>query len=145
MSLTRRTRLTRRTPLDSRSQLRRTPLASVSPSRRRAQPQRDAVWYEVRHRDRTCLLHGAHGEAITGQPCVGRLTPHHLRKAGQGGAFTVANIVMLCAGHNGWVEDYPLTAYVHGFVVRSGETTADAWRRLHDRGWVPSPDPGARR
>lgn len=144
MSLTRRTRLTRRTPLDSRSQLPRSPLASVSRSRRRAQPQRDAVWNEVRHRDRTCLLHGAHGEAITGQPCVGRLTPHHLRKAGQGGEFTAVNIVMLCAGHNGWVEDYPLTAYVQGFVVRAGETPDEAWARLFDRGWVPSPTGWAR-
>jgi hypothetical protein len=54
-------------------------------------------------------------------PCWGPLTPHHLRKASQGGAYTADNLVALCAGHNCWVEDHPDTAHRLGLVRRAGD------------------------
>jgi hypothetical protein len=98
-------------------------------------PERDAVWQGVLARDRDCLL-----AARTDQnrwlagPCFGLLTPHHLLKASHGGPFSPANIVVLCARHNGWVEDVPVLAHSLGLVVRSGETVALAWDRLAEHG-----------
>lgn len=37
-------------------------------------------------------------------PCFGELTPHHRRKSGQGGGYTVENLAALCAGHNDRIE-----------------------------------------
>lgn len=106
---------------------RRTRLRRVSPKRKATTAARAEVWEQVQARDRGCLLDGHHGAH---QPCRGGLTPHHLQKASQGGPYTVENIVALCAFHNGWVEDYPLTAHVLGLVVRQGETPALAWYRM---------------
>jgi hypothetical protein len=79
--------------------------------------RRWAVRAQVYARDRyRCLLERA-GEG----PCSGLLTPHHLRKAGQGGPYTVENLVALCARHNSWVEDEPLRAHELGLVIRAGE------------------------
>ena len=150
MSLDRRTELRRTgiargtTPLSRQSGalarrtgagLRRTPLAVVSPRRRAEAEHRGIVWEAVLSRDHYCLLSRHPGAAGR---CRGRLTPHHLQKAGQGGPFTVGNLVVLCAGHNGWVEDHPRTAHALGLVVRAGETVALAWQRLRDRGLVPA-------
>lgn len=69
-------------------------------------------------RDRwTCQIPAA---AEAGR-CFGPLTPHHIRKEGQGGAYEADNLVTLCAHHNGWVEDHPLIAHELGLVRRSGE------------------------
>lgn len=51
-------------------------------------------------------------------PCYGPLTPHHLVKAGQGGSYTLDNLVTLCAFHNDWVEDNPDLAVSAGLVIR---------------------------
>ena len=48
--------------------------------------------------------------------CFGPLTYHHLRKASQGGAYTMENGACLCAGHNVWVEDHPYRARGLGMV-----------------------------
>jgi hypothetical protein len=60
--------------------------------------------------------HGAH--PLDAGPCVGPITPHHLRKASAGGPYTLENLTTLCAGHNGWVEDHPLRATELGLVIR---------------------------
>ena len=52
-------------------------------------------------------------------PCFGRLTYHHVRKAGQGGPYTLENGLTLCLGHNGAVEDHPTAAHLLGLVDRS--------------------------
>lgn len=62
--------------------------------------------------------------------CVGRLTPHHLRKASSGGAYSLENLVALCEFHNGWVEDHPQAATQLGLVVREGDP---AWQSLGRR------------
>jgi hypothetical protein len=59
-----------------------------------------------------------HQSALAAGPCVGQLTFHHLRKASGLGAYTEANGLTLCAGHNGWVEDHPLHATELGLVRR---------------------------
>lgn len=66
--------------------------------------------------------------------CSGPLTPHHLKKASQGGKWTAANIVALCAGANRWVEDYPRRAWQLGLVCRRGERLSDCWSRMSAAG-----------
>lgn len=56
--------------------------------------QRRKVW----DRDGGCVLDG---EVDT--PCAGRPTVHHRRKAGQGGSWSMENLVAMCWFHN--VED----------------------------------------
>jgi len=56
--------------------------------------------------------------------CFGGITPHHVVKASQGGAYTVDNLVTLCAHHNDQVEaDADLAALAHrlGLVTRRGD------------------------
>lgn len=84
-------------------------------------------------RDGGCLLRGARAKR---SGCFGGLTPHHLRKQGQGGKWTIVNIVCLCAHHNDDVEDHPNSYHDLGLVVRRGENTEQAWSRLHDAGLV---------
>lgn len=51
--------------------------------------------------------------------CSGFLTPHHVLKASQGGAYTEDNLVTLCAHHNCLIEsdaDFAALAREMGFV-----------------------------
>lgn len=70
-------------------------------------------------------------------PCIGPLTPHHLRKAGQGGPYTLINLLTLCAGHNDWIEAAPRDL-VHGLglVMNRGDTYPEVWGRLVAAGIV---------
>lgn len=136
MTLQRRTPLQRKTPLRSTSgiagksagiasnaplvrggELKRTGrLKPMSDKRRDQLPAeavvRAAVFARDGHRCRIKpLLKGTRWER-----CWGRLTVHHLRKAGQCGAFTEENLISACAGHNGWVEDHPKLAAKLGLV-----------------------------
>jgi hypothetical protein len=82
--------------------------------------RRAAVIEAVFVRDARCLM-----ESVG--PCFGRQTPHHRRKAGQGGSFTEDNIVRLCSWHNDELEaDAPLARWGerHGFVLRTGDDPA---------------------
>lgn len=92
-----------------------------------------AVIDKVYARDGGCLLAGHDDDPVVG-PCRGVLTPHHLRKDGQGGAWSPGNIVTLCAGHNSWVEDHPVEAWTRGLVIKNGETTAEAWEAMATAG-----------
>lgn len=79
--------------------------------------RREAVREAVYERDGGCLL--AHHS-----PCHGSLTPHHRRKASQGGAYTVENVAALCVWHNDQLEaDADLAAYGRsiGLVLRTGD------------------------
>lgn len=83
---------------------------------------------------RPCLLRsGAQLDGvdllIVGVRCAGPGTPHHLHKAGAGGPTTAANLVPLCAAHNGWVEDDPPLARRLGLVVRPGIDHGEALLR----------------
>lgn len=86
----------------------------------------------VIQRDRRCILAG-HPDA---GPCFGPLTPHHLRKQSQGGAWTMGNMVTLCAAMNSWVEDQPRKAHELGLVIRHGETEEEAWEKMRSAGLV---------
>ncbi len=78
--------------------------------------RRRVVKEAVFRRDGGCILRdGRWG------PCYGILTVHHLKKASQGGAYDEANLVALCARHNGKVEDEPTMAHAMGLVVKSWE------------------------
>jgi len=93
--------------------------------------RREDVRAAVYARDRGCVL-----ARHVGHLCLGVLTPHHLKKAGQGGAYTVDNIVAVCSSGNVWVEDEPLAAHRLGLVVRHGDTLEEAWERMRTAGLV---------
>ena len=70
-------------------------------------------------------------------PCIGPLTPHHLRKAGQGGPYTLINLLTLCAGHNDWIEAAPRDlVHAMGLVMNRGDSYDEVWARLVAAGIV---------
>lgn len=123
--------MNRRTkPLTEGGRLRRTPLrrrsAKATEARAVAVPIVDEVYYRDSYQ---CVL-----AAHPSHTCQGRLTPHHLKKAGQGGPWAAVNLVTLCVHGNGWVEDEPEIAHTLGLVIRAGETYAQAWARMRTAG-----------
>lgn len=57
--------------------------------------------------------------------CFGVLTPHHVVKAGQGGTYTMDNLVSCCAHHNEAMEsdaDLAAAARAAGLVRRRGDS-----------------------
>lgn len=113
---------------------------SGGPKRRLPEPDdpmeiaRQEIRRAVFLRDGHCRLQGS----CWGR-CVGkRLTPHHLWKEGQGGPFTMRNLLTLCGGHNDGIETLPrLDMEAAGLVVPRGTTVTEAWRRLILAGIVP--------
>lgn len=102
-------RSTRRTQRDEREAAERT-------------IERELVFSRDRHTCQVAVV-GAATAYDVGR-CYGRLTPHHRRKDGQGGAYTAANLVAACAHHNDQLEaDAGLAAWAHGvgLVVRQGD------------------------
>lgn len=123
--------LPRRTPLKrGTSELKRTPLPkrtkrlSYRSKKREAEAAerfivRSAVFARDHWRCQMPPVLARHNRGRdTAGPCMGELTYHHLHKEGQGGAYTLDNGLSLCARHNTWVEDHPLTATELGLVRR---------------------------
>jgi hypothetical protein len=146
-------RLSRRTPLRrgaplSRSELRpgpppvrRTRLRPVSRRREDDRPERDGVQAFVFYRDglRCRLENFDLAEPVVRVPrCVGPLTVHHVRKAGQGGPYVPLNLVALCAGHNDWLEtaDGATWGRGRGLVARRGDDLIECWARMRAAGIV---------
>ena len=98
---------------------------------RRADAEKAAIRADVFDRDGACVLSN-----FAGHRCQGPPTPHHLKKASQGGGYTADNIVTLCSTGNTWVEDEPFAAHRLGLVVRHGDTLEDAWERMRAAGLV---------
>lgn len=107
------------------------PMRRVSPKRRAERAAAQPVVDAVMARDCGCLLR--HHTHLAG-PCAGPLTPHHLRKAWKASGWTVDNLVVLCATHNGWVERESSKAWGLGLVVKNGETTGLAWGAMRNAG-----------
>jgi hypothetical protein len=108
--------------------LRRTRIRRVSAKRAEAkEDQRDV---------RMALFARDHGHCLLEHlpPCAGPWTPHHVRKASHLGVYELANLVTLCAHHNGWVEDHPHVAWGLGLVCREGETLDETTQRRHRAG-----------
>lgn len=85
------------------------------------QKRRKLIRQQVFARDGGCKLAG-HGR------CFGDLTPHHRRKASEGGGYTMLNLVSLCAHHNDQLEaDAKLakTARFYGLVLLHGDPGYD--------------------
>lgn len=83
---------------------------------------RELVYARDRHRCQVAVLGAATAHDVG--PCYGHPTPHHRRKDGQGGGYTMANLVTACAHHNDEMEaDADLARWAHGvgLVVRSGD------------------------
>jgi len=97
-------------------------LAPLGAKRRAQRSERDEVRTAVFDRDGwECRL-----ATLDYGRCRGPLTPHHLRKASAGGAYSVANLVALCAHHNTFVEDFPDIGRRIRLVVREGDRDWDA-------------------
>lgn len=104
--------------------------------------ERASIRQTVFDRDRRCLLVGT----VAG-PCRGPATPHHLLKSGQGGPYTVQNLVTLCAWHNGWVERNRADSATWGLYVEPHlppytstsywKDIGGAWHRLILHGLTP--------
>jgi hypothetical protein len=87
------------TPLRSR----RPAAVSRDTTSGRTDHERDIVRGAVFERDGSCRLAGA--APVFGR-CGGKpRTPHHLRKAGQGGPYVMSNLLTLCARHNDRIEE----------------------------------------
>lgn len=122
----------KRTPLKRTPMSRqRTPLAPRSAKRIAAADAEATTRAIVLARDRVCQVRViGRATAYATPPCVGPLTPHHRRKASQGGGYTTANLVAVCRGCNGALEadaDLARWAWSVGLVVRRGD---DEWERL---------------
>jgi hypothetical protein len=115
---------------------RRSPLKPMSDRRQAELDARAEIREALYRRDRwRCLLAGQ--RAHPGVPlCWGPLTPHHLRKAGQGGPYSLENLVTLCAGHNSWVETTRSFARDVGLEATADDTPATVWDRLRAAGLV---------
>lgn len=88
-------------------------LKMMSDKRREQIPEREQVRKAVLRRDgEKCRI----APFLPDLPCYGRMTVHHLWKAGQGGPYTEANLVAACAFHNDWVEDNPEPAKALGLT-----------------------------
>lgn len=118
---------------------RRTRLAGASPDAKAMATakaeQRELVY--ARDQQVCRLAHiWPHNQGVV-PSCIGPLTPHHLRKAGQGGPYTLINLLTLCAGHNDWIEAAPRDL-VHGLglVMNRGDTYDEVWARLLAAGIV---------
>ena len=111
--------------------MKRSPLRRRSPLRaRRRTPAEKQQRAEVRQivfdRDGRCRMRNDYNA----DRCFGSMTVHHLQKASAGGTYEPANLIMLCAYHNGWVEDHPRLAWEMGLVCRSGDTLPETWGRM---------------
>jgi hypothetical protein len=130
--------LERRTPLkrtgfaskqrlgnDAQPTRRGKPLKAMSNKRKRLLPIRAEVRIKVFERDgyRCQLAHRIVDVPELG-PCFGPLTPHHLKKEGQGGSYSESNLLSLCSSHNEWVEREPDVARSLGLVIKSWEDEA---------------------
>lgn len=119
----------RRTPLTrGAGPRRRTRLAAISDNRAAELDARAEMRDRVFARDGRCRLAGWLPGGFG--PCLGALTVHHLRKAGQGGPYTLPNLLTLCAAHNDAIEEVPVLAHELGLVIRRGETFDEAWTQL---------------
>ena len=89
-----------------------------------------AIRERVFARDRRCVL----DVVDPSHKCNGPLTPHHRRKASSGGAYSMANLISVCASGTGDIEDRP-AYYRHHFpflVVREGDAEFESLgRRAH--------------
>lgn len=103
--------------------------------RKRRSPAELATRNAVFARDGYCRLAGS-----TLGPCIGeRLTPHHLRKEGQGGQYTMRNLLTLCAGHNSRIETMRRAdGEAAGLVIPHAyaDDVGTAWHRLQLAGIV---------
>lgn len=72
----------------------------VSDKRMDERPLRAEVRSLVFERDGECVLR----RLVVDHRCLGPLTPHHIVKEGQGGPYTLENLVAVCAWGNGWLE-----------------------------------------
>jgi hypothetical protein len=112
---------------------RRTPLAPRSAKTIAAAPAHDVIREQVFARDRVCQVALLARRSYAAGPCHGPLTPHHRRKASQGGAYTVECLVAVCRGHNDALEaDAGLARWARtvGLVVRRGDP---GWEALGGR------------
>jgi hypothetical protein len=106
--------LKRGKPLQAKTALKRgtTRLKPISDAKRAQRPAKNAVTRQVFERDGyRCQI-----APLVEEPCFGRLTPHHLKKEGQGGEHSMSNLIAACVFHNDWVEDHPIKAKALGLV-----------------------------
>lgn len=83
---------------------RRTRLRQRSKTRAAALNDQRRIRLAVFDRDGYRCQAGVLPDLARYSPCFGPLTPHHIRKASQGGRYTMSNLTTLCAHHNDLIE-----------------------------------------
>lgn len=130
--------------------VRRKPIAKESKKRKAERAQRKALNERTKVKFGLCLMYHFGG-------CFGPLTTHEVlkRSAKSGSHLDDQFAVLLCAGHNGWVEDHPLEAQrlgysmprwvwdQHGTMALNELARLRGWH-LHHQGprwpfWMPEP------
>ncbi len=99
-------------------------LPAQSTKRAAEADRRAEVRRQVFARDRMCQVLALGAGVYPIGPCAGILTPHHRRKASQGGGYTPECLVTVCCFHNDALEaDADLARWAHsvGLVVRQGD------------------------
>ena len=99
-------------------------ISPTSKTRKKELASRREIKKRVFARDGGCLLSPwlhLNPNGTEWGPCLGDLTPHHVKKASQGGEYTEENLKTLCAHHNSMIEDYPKAAQRIGLVKLSWE------------------------
>jgi hypothetical protein len=122
----------KRTEMKPAAGMKRKPLRAKSEKRAAQRPHEEAVIEAVYVRDGGCILRTYEGHVCGGK----RQTPHHLQKQSAGGAWSLENVVCLCAAGNGAVEDDPPWARIVGLVVRWDIDHSEAFQRRKDAGLV---------
>ena len=101
-------------------------------AKKAAERQAEAdIRLRVFQRDRRCVL----SVLDDTHRCLGPLTPHHRRKASSGGAYSLLNLISICARGNGDIEDRP-AYYRERFphlVVREGDAEWESLGRRAQR------------
>ena len=111
-------------PAKKRSWQNSVPLKSAKRADRR--PVEERLFLAILERDGGCVVAGE--PWVDGiHECSGPNTPHHRRKQSGGGEWTMRNLVVLCAGANTDVEDFPGWVREHypWLVVRFGDAEYD--------------------
>ena len=104
--------------------MKRSPLRPVSPRRRALNAERRRL-LEARYGKRNswrCFVKDRPQMLALMGPCFGPVDGHETLKRSRGGSIVDLDIiVMLCAHHNGWVEDNPQTAHALGLADHGWE------------------------
>lgn len=143
-------RLSRSTPLRSRTQLSRSTPAQRATHLTRVPAQRRRARVTPKEaRARKAVAARSFGLCEIGDGCRA-VDMHHRRNRSQGGEWAADNLLHLCRDHHAWVTVHPAASRVQGWAVTSTRDPGrvPVWLARHgwalltpDGGWTATTDP----